>query len=172
MHAQISCPWMIGRYKPLASEAMSGNCTKLLPLQLWFVLSQKPVRQRDWACCPTVDVQHCHQVQKQSGCTTSRCGAASHLQCMPYRVYEGIEAPEMAHEQYNAEYYYPKPKHDMWSFGLLLFFVFMCQLPHEHQIAIQEGSTLLFASKLCVQRKYTTWRHKVTPVARPDSMNE
>jgi len=93
---------------------------------------------------------------------------------MPYRVYEGIEAPEMADEQRNAEYYYPKPKHDMWSFGLLLFFVFkgMGQLPHEHQIAIQEGSTLLFASKLCVQRKYTTWRHKVTSVARPDSMNE
>ena len=78
----------------------------------------------------------------------------------------------MADEQRNAECYYPKPKHDMWSFGLLLFFVFMCQLPHEHQIAIQEGSTLLFASKLCVQRKYTTWRHKVTSVARPDSMNE
>ena len=56
---------------------------------------------------------------------------------MPYRVYEGIEAPEMADEQRSAEYYYPKPKHDMWSFGLLLFFVFMCQLPHEHQIAIQ-----------------------------------
>ena len=93
---------------------------------------------------------------------------------MPYRVYEGIEAPEMAQEQRSAGYYYRNPKHDMWGFGLLLLFVFkgMGQLPHEHQIALQDGSTLLFASRLCDQgRVYTTWRHKVTSVARPDSMN-
>ena len=93
---------------------------------------------------------------------------------MPYRVCEGLEAPEMAQQQRNAGFYYPNPKQDMWGFGLLLFFVFkgMGQLPHEHQIALQDESTLLFASKLCGQGRYTEWRHKVTSVARPDSMNE
>ena len=92
---------------------------------------------------------------------------------MPYRVYEGIEAPEMAKEQLSAGYYYPNPKRNMWGFGLLLFFNGMGPLPHEHQIAIQDGITLLFASKLCDQgRVYTTWRHKVISVARPESMNE
>ncbi|KAL0054873.1 hypothetical protein WJX82_003597 [Trebouxia sp. C0006] len=88
-------------------------------------------------------------------------------------VYEGIEAPEMANEQLSAGYYYPNPKHDIWSFGLLLFFVLkgIGHLPHEHQTALQNGNTLLFANKLCDQGKYTTWRHKVNSVARPDSMN-
>ena len=80
----------------------------------------------------------------------------------------------MAQQQHKAGYYYPNPKQDMWGFGLLLFFVFngMSQLPHEHQLALQNGTTLLFASKLCGQARYTEWRHKVTSVARPDSMNE
>ena len=70
-------------------------------------------------------------------------GCTPHLQCMPYRVCDGIEAPEMAQQQHNAGYYYPDPKQDMWSFGLLLFSFFkrMGQLPHEHQIAIRDGAT-------------------------------
>ncbi|KAA6425585.1 MAG: hypothetical protein FRX49_04482 [Trebouxia sp. A1-2] len=78
-------------------------------------------------------------------------------------VCEGIEAPEMAQQQRNAGYYYPNPKQDMWSFGLLLFSVFkgMGRLPHEHQLALKDGTTLLFASKLCGQARYTEWRHKV-----------
>ena len=93
---------------------------------------------------------------------------------MHYRVCEGTEAPEMAQQQRNAGYYYPKPKHDIWSFGLLLFFVFqgMGLLPHEHQVALQNGTTLLFASKLCSQARYTEWHHKVISVTTPDSVNE
>ena len=113
-------------------------------------------------------------VDKQSGCTALRWGAAPHLQCMPYRVCDGIEAAEMALQQHKAGYYYPDPKQDMWSFGLLLFTFFkrMGQLPHEHQIAIRDGTTLLFASTLCGQARYTEWQHKVTSEATPDSMND
>ena len=172
MHAHTSCPWKIGQYEPWASKAMSGHCTKLFLLQLCFVRFQKPVRLRHQARCPTVDIQHCHLVHEQSGCTTLCCGVASHLQCMHYRVCEGIEAPEMAQQQRNAGFYYPHPKHDMWGFGLLLFYLLKGRLPQEHQIALRDGTTLLFASKLCVQGRYTEWRHKVTSVTTPDSMNE
>jgi len=93
---------------------------------------------------------------------------------MPYRVYDGTEAPEMAQQQHKAGFYYPNPKQDMWGFGLLMFCVFkrMGQLPREHQSAIRDGTTLLFASKLCGQARYTEWHQKVTSQAIPHSMNE
>ena len=93
---------------------------------------------------------------------------------MPYRVYAGTEAPEMAQQLRQAGYYYPNPKQDMWGVGLLLFSVFKGkgQLPHEHQKAIQEGNTLLFASKLCSQRKYTEWKEQVILETASTSMND
>ena len=93
---------------------------------------------------------------------------------MPYRVYEGIEAPEMARQLRQAGYYYPNPKQDMWGVGLLLFSVFKGkgQLPHEHEKAIQEGTSLLFASKLCSQHKHTDWQEQVISAAASDFMNE
>ena len=149
MHARTGCPYSFLSCPPKAS-------------------------QRHRACCPSFEHSELSSdSQAVRMYTVLRCGAASHLQCMPYRVYEGIEAPEMAKEQLSAGYYYPNPMHDIWSFGLLLFFVLkgMGQLPHEHQTALQNGTTLLFANKLCDQGKYKTWRHKVTSVARPDGMN-
>ncbi len=82
---------------------------------------------------------------------------------MPYRVYAGIEAPEMAEQLHKAGYYHPDRKHDIWAFDLLLFFIFKGkgQLPREHQKAIQEGTTLLFAIKLCKQKKHTEWLSQV-----------
>ncbi len=82
---------------------------------------------------------------------------------MPYRVYAGIEAPEMAEQLHRAGYYHPDPKHDMWAFGLLLFFIFKGegQLPHEHAKAMREGTTLRFAIKLCKQKKHTEWLSQV-----------
>jgi len=144
----------------------------VVALTAFFCALPKPVKGIGLAV-QAVNIQSCHPIHKQSGCTVLRCGVASHLQCMPYRVYDGIEAPEMANEQLSAGYYYPNPKHDIWSFGLLLFFVLkgIGHLPHEHQTALQNGNTLLFANKLCDQGKYTTWWHKVNSVARPDSMN-
>ena len=93
---------------------------------------------------------------------------------MPYRVYDGTEAPEMAQQLRQAGYYYPNPKQDMWGVGLLLFSVFKGkgQLPHEHQKAIREGTSLLFASKLCSQRKYTDWQEQVVSAAASDCMND
>jgi hypothetical protein len=93
---------------------------------------------------------------------------------MPYRVYGGIEAPEMAQQLHKAGYYYPDPKQDMWGFGLLLFSVFkgMGQLPREHAKAIRDGTTLLSAAKLCSQSKYTDWQDQVTSEATSDSMND
>ena len=76
---------------------------------------------------------------------------------MPYRVYDGTEAPEMVQQQHKAGLYYPQPQQDMWAFGLLMFCVFkgMGQLPREHQIAIRDGSNL------CVQARFTEWHQKV-----------
>ena len=93
---------------------------------------------------------------------------------MPYRVYAGIEASEMAQQLHKAGYYYPDAKQDMWVFGLLMFCVFRGkdQLPHEHQKAIREGNTLLFASKLCSQRKYTEWKEQVISETASKSMND
>jgi len=98
---------------------------------------------------------------------------SSHLLCMPYRVYAGTEAPEMAEQLHKAGYYHPDPKQDMWAFGLLLFFVFKGkgQLPHEHEKAIQEGTSLLFANKLYKTGKYTDWQKQVISQAASDCMN-
>ena len=92
---------------------------------------------------------------------------------MPYRVYDGTEAPEMAQQLRQAGYYYPNPKQDMWGVGLLLFSVFKGkgQLPHEHERAIQEGTSLLFATKLYKSGKYTDWQEQVISEAACDSMN-
>ena len=80
----------------------------------------------------------------------------------------------MAQQQHKAGYYYPHPKQDMWGFGLLMFSVFKGkgQLPHEHEKAMQDGTTLLFASKLCSKTKYTDWLSQVISAATSDSMNE
>jgi len=96
------------------------------------------------------------------------------LQCMPYRVYDGTEAPEMAEQQHKAGFYYPQPQQDMWAFGLLLFFVFKGkgQLPLEHEKAIQEGTSLLFAKKLYKSGKYTEWKEQVMSEAASDCMND
>ena len=92
---------------------------------------------------------------------------------MRYRVYDGTEAPEMAKQLHKAGYYYPDPKQDMWAFGLLLFFVFKGkgQLPPEHEKAIQDGTSLLFATKLYKSGKYTDWQEQVMSEAACDSMN-
>ena len=93
---------------------------------------------------------------------------------MPYRVHAGTEAPEMAQQLHRAEYYYPHPKQDMWAFGLLLFSVFKGkgQLPCEHEKAMWDGKTLLFAAKLCSKKKYTEWIDQVIQEAASDSMND
>ncbi|DBA97451.1 TPA: hypothetical protein ACH3X1_015169 [Trebouxia sp. C0004] len=69
------------------------------------------------------------------------------------RVFDGTEAPEMAQQQHQAGHHYPHPKQDMWGFGLLLFDVFkhMDQLPHDHQIAIRDGTTLLLQASCVVK---------------------
>ncbi|KAL0035919.1 hypothetical protein WJX77_007943 [Trebouxia sp. C0004] len=68
-------------------------------------------------------------------------------------VFDGTEAPEMAQQQHQAGHHYPHPKQDMWGFGLLLFDVFkhMDQLPHDHQIAIRDGTTLLLQASCVVK---------------------
>ena len=80
----------------------------------------------------------------------------------------------MARQLRQAGYYYPNPKQDMWGVGLLLFSVFKGkgQLPHEHEKAIQEGTSLLFASKLCSQHKHTDWQEQVISVAASDCMSD
>jgi len=59
----------------IAAGCAGRACTKFLSLQLCFVPSQKPARQRPWACRPTVDIQNCHLVHKHSGCTAIRWDA-------------------------------------------------------------------------------------------------
>ncbi len=80
----------------------------------------------------------------------------------------------MAQQLRKAEYYHPDPKQDMWAFGLLLFFVFNSkgQLPPEHEKAIQDGTSLLFASKLYKTGKYTEWREQVISEAASGCMND
>ena len=80
----------------------------------------------------------------------------------------------MAEQQHKAGFYYPQPQQDMWAFGLLLFFVFKGkgQLPLEHEKAIQEGTSLLFAKKLYKSGKYTEWKEQVMSEAASDCMND
>ncbi|DBA88175.1 TPA: hypothetical protein ACH3X2_005165 [Trebouxia sp. C0005] len=88
-------------------------------------------------------------------------------------VHAGIEAPEMAQQLHRAEYYYPHPKQDMWAFGLLLFSVFKGkgQLPCEHEKAMWNGKTLLFASKLCSKSKYTLWKDQMEGTLKQGQVN-
>ncbi|KAA6420133.1 MAG: hypothetical protein FRX49_09982 [Trebouxia sp. A1-2] len=88
-------------------------------------------------------------------------------------VYAGIEAPEMAQQLHKAGYYYPHPKQDMWGFGLLLFSLFNSkgQLPHEHQKAMQEGTTLLFGNKLCGKSKYAGWKDEIEASLKQGQVN-
>lgn len=83
-------------------------------------------------------------------------------------VYDGTKAPAMAEQLHKAGFYHPDPKQDMWAFGLLLFFVFKGkgQLPPEHEKAIQDGTSVRFASKLYKTGKYTEWKQQVEGTLR------
>ena len=80
----------------------------------------------------------------------------------------------MAEHLYKAGFYHPDPKQDMWAFGLLLFFVLKGkgQLPPAHEKAIQEGTSLLFAKKLCKKSKHTEWLNQVSSGAASKCMND
>ncbi len=93
---------------------------------------------------------------------------------MLYRVYDGTKAPAMAEQLHKAGFYHPDPKQDMWAFGLLLFFVFKGkgQLPPEHEKAIQDGTSVRFASKLYKTGKYTEWKQQVVSEAATDCKND
>jgi len=80
----------------------------------------------------------------------------------------------MAKQQHQSGFYYPQPQQDVWAFGLLMFFVFKGkgQLPPEHEKAIQEGTSLLFAAKLYKTGKYTDWQKQVMSEAASDRMND